>query len=393
MTRPAPDSRAGRRRLLAQGAGAVVVAAAVAWVLHHAWPEPRFGHLDYRIYVTASRRLGLHSIYAFHYFIDRLGFTYPPFAAVVLWPLGRLSNHTGEIVWLFASVAGTVVAAALVVRLQVRRPRWSLYGAVVVAFTVVVMPSRLTFRFGQINALVALLVVVDVWLISRDGRAGGIGIGLAAALKLTPACLVPWLLVTRRRAGLNAIAAFAAAGLAAATVAPRDSWRYWTHEIFATGRVGDLSSSYSNSIRRFLTWVPIGKAPQTAIWGLLCLALAVVAYKRAIDADRRGNILAAVTIVSCFGYLASPIAWGHHLFFLAPAALLVVGDAGSLRRIALAALLAVPLIDPFEGGEGHVWSTVRFGCLLLVVLFLPIDAPAPDDPAAAADRITSGVAG
>src|SRR2546429_8835219 len=76
-------------------------------------------------------------------------------------------------------------------------------------------PLRLTAELGQINIVLLVLVVVDLLALRR--KWSGIGIGLAAGLKLTPALFIVYLLVTRR---------FPAARAASATVAPTVGLRF-----------------------------------------------------------------------------------------------------------------------------------------------------------------------
>ncbi|WP_443031916.1 glycosyltransferase family 87 protein [Streptomyces sp. CA-210063] len=92
-----------------------------------------------------------------------------------------------------------------------------------------------------------------LWDLSRrpGHRRAGVGIGLAAAVKLTPGLFAVFLLATglaaraRHRSGgpwlrhaRGAAVAFTGATLLAAAVLPYDSWRFWTRMVFAAGRVG-----------------------------------------------------------------------------------------------------------------------------------------------------------
>ena len=75
------------------------------------------------------------------------------------------------------------------------------------------------------------------------------GVGLATALKLFPGIFIVYLLATRRwRAAAVASATAAAATLLAAAIAPGDSWRFWTHELWATDRVGRTDYTGNQSL-------------------------------------------------------------------------------------------------------------------------------------------------
>ena len=80
-------------------------------------------------------------------------------------------------------------------------------------------PIRETVLLGQVNLLVALLVIADMTLDLRLPR--GVLVGLAAAIKITPVILIPYLFLTRQtKAGLRATGVFAAAAAVAAAVSP-----------------------------------------------------------------------------------------------------------------------------------------------------------------------------
>ncbi|GAA5156562.1 MULTISPECIES: glycosyltransferase 87 family protein [Amycolatopsis] len=69
-------------------------------------------------------------------------------------------------------------------------------------------PVHSTFDFGQVNLLLMGLVTADVLLARR--RARGTGVGLAAAIKLTPLAFLLFFLVRRDHRALGtAIATFA----------------------------------------------------------------------------------------------------------------------------------------------------------------------------------------
>ncbi|WP_239167484.1 glycosyltransferase family 87 protein, partial [Catellatospora coxensis] len=129
------------------------------------------------------------------------GFTYPPFAAVVMLPMSMLGWHTAIAV----NVALTAVACALVLYWLVDPiarehgwPRLFTFG-VAACLLAASQPARDTVSFGQVNLVLVALVLADAWLLaSGRSRWAGIGTGLAAAIKLTPAIFIVYLLLARR---------------------------------------------------------------------------------------------------------------------------------------------------------------------------------------------------
>ena len=114
-------------------------------------------------------------------------------------------------------------------------------------------PVYQTLFLGQINLILLALILTDVWRVSR-GRDAGIGVGIAAAIKLTPAIFIVFFLLARRtKAAVIAAATFIVCGLIGFRVAPRASTLYWEHLSHDTRRVGapyiSNQSPYGTAIR------------------------------------------------------------------------------------------------------------------------------------------------
>jgi alpha-1,2-mannosyltransferase len=71
-------------------------------------------------------------------------------------------------------------------------------GPAALAFLAVLVfePARDTLSFGQINLVLLVLVCSDLRGLTAGRRSGGVGIGLAAAIKLTPAVFIGYLLLS-----------------------------------------------------------------------------------------------------------------------------------------------------------------------------------------------------
>ncbi len=115
-----------------------------------------------------------------------LPFTYPPFAAVVFYPLHLLPFG----VLAFAWQLGIIAALYGVVRISQRLLPGSGPGdrRVAMLWTAVgiwIEPLRSTFDYGQINVLLVLAVLCAVY--STRWWLSGLLVGLAAGVKLTPA--------------------------------------------------------------------------------------------------------------------------------------------------------------------------------------------------------------
>jgi alpha-1,2-mannosyltransferase len=176
-----------------------------------------------------------------------------------------------------------------------------------------------------------------------------VGIGLASALKLTPAIFVAYLALTGRlRAAGVALAVFCATIAAGFAALPGDSSEYWGGAFLESNRVGRIENAANQALRgawaRLLHSVDV-KTVWLASAGVIALAgmaLAVHAgrptHRRPRD-DVRGFSLCALT-----GLLVSPISWSHHWTLAVPALLLLALGAyrqASIVRLAASGAIAI----------------------------------------------------
>jgi hypothetical protein len=166
--------------------------------------------------------------------------------------------------------------------------------------------------------------------------------------------------------------AFVIATAIAAVVYPSDTWRFFRTELWSTRRAPDVDTLFNNTIRRVAAGLP-NERLELVVWALVSLVVLVVAYRRAIRADRAGNVLAAFTVVMLASYLVSPLTWGHHLFFLIPAVLWWLVSADAWWRWGVGAVAVVALVDPVGLGETSTMSLVRIAVMALMVFALPTE--------------------
>ena len=262
------------------------------------------------------------------------GFTYPPFAGLVMAPMAVLPF---PLVVVVASVA-TLTTTALVVHWlagpMIRRAGWTTWFAFGVAFCFAVSfePVRETLTFGQVNTLLLALVAGDLLFgVAKGKRWGGVGIGLAVAVKLTPGVFILYLLVTKRwRAAATAIVTAAAATLASGAVATDQSREFWTSALWDTGRVGVLSYVSNQSLRGFLARLPIDDVAGK-VWVVLVVVLLGFWAARVRAAAAQGDEVGGLALTGILGCLISPVTWVHHCVWLLPAIIRCV-DAGLSSR-------------------------------------------------------------
>src|SRR5262249_20146031 len=154
------------------------------------------------------------------------------------------------------------------------------------------------------------------------GRHAGFGIGLAAAIKLTPAIFVVLLLLTRRtRSALIAGATFVGCGLLGVLVAPGASWLYWSRLFHDTHRVRPPYISKHSPYGALLRLSGASRTgDQIGAWYLLIpLAVGAVGLAAATVFARNDDWLAATATTGVTGLIVSPISWTHHWVWAIPA--------------------------------------------------------------------------
>jgi alpha-1,2-mannosyltransferase len=236
-----------------------------------------------------------------------------------------------------ARVAGPVTAAAVAVGL---------------AFE----PVRTTLMFGQVNLVLMGMVAVDC-LLPRTRYPRGLLIGVAAAVKLTPAFFVVFFLVRRQyRAAVTVVVTFAGMTGIGMLLAPADSVTYWRTTIFAATRIGDATYSMNQSLRGGLSRLGL---TSTVPWLVLVVAVLVLAW---FGARRAREPVDALLVVATAGLLVSPVSWTHHWVWIVPAvALGAVRAYGRVRpTVVLALTSAVFLVGhqflPHGRGRELEWT-------------------------------------
>lgn len=366
------------------------------------------------------------------------GFTYPPFAAVVMSPMALLGLRTAIATALLLNLAALVFVVRVLAGPGWRRHGW--YGAGLAACALALFePLRDTISFGQVNLLLLALVLADARLLasgppssgppvsgsprpSRRPRAhgparrhgpahrlrrfeqlrwsrrsgwsrwAGTGIGLAAAVKLTPALFIGLLLIARRRRAAASAAAVAAGATAfAALVAPDASRFYWTRALWDTTRVGRLDYVSNQSLQGVLARLGV---ESRAVWAaLVVLVLCGWAWRsrRAWDA---GDGQAAFALTGLAACLVSPVTWVHHLVWLLPSFAVLIRAGRPRVAGALYAVLCTSVVwlwfDGASGVGGFLGANAYTWITLGLLVWLPV-GHLPRDPRPA-NRSTSATA-
>ncbi|GAB3144657.1 glycosyltransferase 87 family protein [Amycolatopsis stemonae] len=278
-------------------------------------------------------------------------FTYPPFAAIVLAPLAVLPYWMACLLLTLATLGVLALVIATVLRVLGKRCDWQRVAMVLLAAEVL-EPVLRTVYAGQLDLLLLALVVLDV-LVDTPKWPRGLLVGVAAAIKLTPAVFLLYFLLRRdTRAALTTAVTFLAATALGFLLTGADSVRYWTGALWDTGRVGEPTYAGNQSLLGLLA--KLGVADRTAWWLPLVavvLVLTALGVRRALAA---GEKTVALGLNAVGGLLISPISWTHHWVW---AVVVLLGWAELARRTrhrGFAALAAVGAVL-FVGGPQWWW--------------------------------------
>ncbi|WP_370947110.1 glycosyltransferase 87 family protein [Amycolatopsis sp. cg5] len=356
-------SRRGELLLIA---GAVVVALAVLLSVCS------FAPLDLEVYRFGSQALvagrdpyGLLPV-------TRVGvslpFIYPPFGALALLPLAIPPLTVAALLMTGLTLAALWAAMRVVIRrLWTVTPRTASVAALVCT-ALALEPVRGTLSFGQINMLLMALVVVDC-LAEKPPWPRGMLVGIAAAIKVTPAAFLLFFLLRKDfRAALTVAATGAAASLAGFVMAPGASMTYWFG-----GRLTGAGGLAASPLHTNQTIAAALRRLHLPPDGLLWWVLALLVIAAAVVVIRRVDAPMAVVVTATAALVLSPISWSHHWVWIAPALLVF---AKSLKRLPVLVLAVVFTAPPFRflpgGGDRELawtpWQHVVGNTYLILAL-------------------------
>lgn len=284
----------------------------------------------------------------------RLPFTYPPTGALLFVPLALFPT---QVSW---GVLGalSMLALALVVRVALQnvptRPTWLTPARTTVVVTALALglePVWRTLFLGQINLILMALVVVDVLLLGRSRYFGGVLVGVAAAVKLTPLIFVPHLwLIGRRADAVRAVATFVLLQALLLALIPHDFKRFWSVAVTNPERTGPTfwagNQSLNGLVLRLSDLAPWALGVAIAIGALLAVPAAFLVRRY----TRLGQPLAALLVTAFLGLLFSPVTWSHHYVWVVPLLILLLSrlpdrlPTGRARARTLSGIGAIVLI-------------------------------------------------
>lgn len=267
--------------------------------------------------------------YLYVFTVHHLKYTYPPASLPLLVVLGAGPFTLVEVMLWAVSIAAVGVSSYVIAgskgQIQLRTATLPIIWACVAA--VVAEPFRATLDYGQVDAILLLVVIADLVVVPKRHR--GWLLGLASAVKLTPLVFLLILILERDwRSVTRCLAAFVGSSVVVLCVWPSLSTRYWFHALWQVGRIGPIAfasnQSWNGVVHRAL---PAGFGT-TSIWVALCLATVGVAAIVAVRSLQNAHRIPAVYAVALCGLLVSPISWSHEWVWVVIVPPLLLGVVG-----------------------------------------------------------------
>lgn len=285
-------------------------------------------------------------------------FIYPPFAALLFVPLTLTSELTMDIIWTLSIIGSVFLILGMAChRLGLKRG-W-IWALGLTGFALCFDPIFRNLYYGQINVFLILLVTMDV-LGYTPKKIRGIGIGIAAGIKITPAAYAAVFLVRKDWWSIARSAGFflltAAIGFA---VRPRESIYFWTEEFFATDRGGAPGYPPNQGLTGLLVRAGLDSASVSRFTPLILAIFAAVSMYIAYRLEQHGRIVESLLVVVLAIALGGPFAVSHHwagVVLVLPIILAIRENGMRLLLMLFAGAIIAPAYDLYIEQDSYIFE-------------------------------------
>lgn len=311
---------------------------------------------------------------------DSVRWTYPPFGALVMIPLTMLPEPFTWLAWMTLIVAAIAAVTCISFRGVIDRlqPRWRFPAAAgLTAIALLSAPGAGVLEVAQIGAFVTLACLLDC--VPRSTTLPrGVLVGIVTAIKLVPGLFILHFWLTgQRRAAITAATTTLVCWTFAAVLLWNNTVEYFVRgAMLSAAQLTDVTDPRNQSLYGAITRLIGTGAVATLLWLIVAALAAIVGLARARLAQRRGDVLAAATIVGLTSLLVSPVSWVHHAIWLIPALGVIVGTASDRRRVTAAGVIAALLV--WLAISTSPQQLLRVDVLVLLYVVLIVALPTRD---------------
>ncbi len=257
-------------------------------------------------------------------------FFYPPPFLLLVLPVALLPQSLAIWTWTVLLVVASLAAVAIMP--IARRTFWW-----VLLLAALSWPLLYAIKLGQVGPIALLLFAIG-WRWLDQPRPLGLSIGLGTVIKVQPALLIGWAIVTgRRQAAVVALALVVVLGIVATVVTGPGAWFDLASLLARVSRPIETPNAFGVGRLAFEAGASFELATLLH-WANFALAVLVVAVT-----VLRGSAVAGYMAVVVASQFLSPVLWDHYaLVLLLPTAWLL--DRGHQWAAAIPLVTSTPLV-------------------------------------------------
>lgn len=269
-------------------------------------------------YIAAQDVLANRNIYlSGHTYFN---FLYTPFTALLFTPFALLPIAVFKWSIAILSIFSLLLSCWLTLTFLGYKQRKMLLSATLFlsGFLLWLEPVQQTLEYGQINLILMTLILIGFRLREKP-YLSGLSIGLAAAIKLTPAIFIAYLFLTRQtRAGMIALTTVVVTILIGFFILPASSQHYWHGLFLDTSRIGDAKLIGDQSLNALLSRMFGNEISAKPYWYILGVIFGIGGLYLAKRAYAKRHELLGILFCAFTGLLISPFSWSHHWVWIVP---------------------------------------------------------------------------
>lgn len=285
-------------------------------------------------------------------------YLYTPVLAEVMVPISSMNLHDAQFVWAMVNIFSISFVFILLIRfldksgieLTISRLLFFFLLFLIFAWNI-----KFNIKYGQVNLFVLLLILISLTMSEGDSRLkGGLILGFAVIIKMTPAILIFYYLVRKNyRAVAGAIVGIVVVWILSIAFFGFSAWNDFFVFLRSPGFFAEglnplnsgLNYSFAGIISRYA-----GAGPDSSIILSIACSIILLAFSFIIALKLRNKRKLQIMLLpfSIIMILISPYAYCHHVVWLLPGfavftvyLLLLNSFIHRLRIIALSVLLVL----------------------------------------------------
>jgi hypothetical protein len=243
---------------------------------------------------------------------------YPPFESLFFSPFSLVSFLIAAKVWTVLSIIFLLFSVYLIFKINNKKINTSL-GFLVLGLSCLYFPTRFTLGMGQINNLILFLVVLSVYLLSKNRSiSSGVLLALSFTIKFFPVIFIPYLLIVKKHKILfYSLLFFSIFTIIGFILGPSLNFFYF-EKIFPSLLTSWKGDYYNQAATGFL----VREIPSVALRGILrsAFSLLIIIFSfipiLMFSNKTKERINLEFSILISASLIANNFSWQHHFVLL-----------------------------------------------------------------------------